>query len=291
MRAQRRTEEQRSRGAEEITLPRSLVPLLPRSSSPARALSSRLMPSTSRGLSLISIASFLVLWHLLAIVVASPYFPTPLAVARAMATAFVERDFIGFTIQQHIASSLARIVSGFGLAAMLAIPLGLASGWVRSVEHVTGPVVELIRPIPPLAWIPFAIYFFGDPFDAVFIVFLAAFFPILLSTLAGVRAIDPILIDAARTLGAKRLQLFVQVVVPAALGNIVTGMRIGLGVGWMCIMAAEMVGVKGGGLGVYIWSMGEIGRFDSVFAGMAIIGIVGIALTGAMGWMQKRMTN
>ncbi len=99
------------------------------------------------------------------------------------------------------------------------------------------------------------------------------------------------LLGHARTLGAKRLQLFVQVVVPAALGNIVTGMRIGLGVGWMCIMAAEMVGVKGGGLGVYIWSMGEIGRFDSVFAGMAIIGIVGIALTGAMGWMQKRMTN
>jgi len=243
------------------------------------------------GLSAISIASFIVLWHFLAVIIASPYFPTPLAVARATAAAFVERDFIGFTIQQHIASSLARIVGGFGLAAMLAIPLGLASGWVRWIEHLTGPVVELLRPIPPLAWIPFAIYFFGDPFDAVFIVVLAAFFPILLSTIAGVKAIDPILIDAARTLGAKRLQLFGKVVVPAALGNIVTGMRIGLGVGWMCIMAAEMVGVKGGGLGVYIWSMGEIGRFDSVFAGMAIIGIVGIALTGAMELVQKKISR
>lgn len=246
---------------------------------------------TRHGLGLISVASFLVLWHFLATVIASPYFPTPLAVARAGIAAFFERDFLGFTVQQHIASSLIRIVFGFGLAAMLAIPLGLASGWLRSVERLTGPVVELIRPIPPLAWIPFAIYFFGDPFDAVFIVFLAAFFPILLSTLAGVRAIDPLLIDAARTLGAKRLQLFLKVVVPAALGHIVTGMRIGLGVGWMCIMAAEMVGVKGGGLGVYIWSMGEVGRFDSVFAGMAIIGLVGLGLTGTMGWMQKRIAG
>jgi NitT/TauT family transport system permease protein len=246
---------------------------------------------TRHGLSLLSIASFLALWHLLAIVIASPYLPTPLAVARAAIAAFFERDFLGFTIQQHIASSLVRIVWGFGLAALLAVPLGLASGWLRSVEHLTGPVVELLRPIPPLAWIPFAIYFFGDPFDAVFIVFLAAFFPILLSTLAGVKAVDPILIDAARTLGAKRLRLFLQVVLPAALGNIVTGMRIGLGVGWMCIMAAEMVGVKGGGLGVYIWSMGEIGRFDAVFAGMAIIGVVGIALTGAMGWVEKRISK
>jgi ABC-type nitrate/sulfonate/bicarbonate transport system permease component len=244
-----------------------------------------------RGLSLISVASFLVLWHLVATGIASPYFPTPLAVARAGIAAFFERDFLGFTVQQHIVSSLGRILFGFGLAALLAIPLGLASGWLRSIEHLTGPVVELIRPIPPLAWIPFAIYFFGDPFDAVFIVFLAAFFPILLSTLAGVKAIDPILIDAARTLGAKRLPLFLKVVVPAALGHIVTGMRIGLGVGWMCIMAAEMVGVKGGGLGVYIWSMGEVGRFDAVFAGMALIGLVGLALTGTMGVVQKKIAG
>jgi NitT/TauT family transport system permease protein len=237
------------------------------------------------------VAAFLALWHLLAVGIASPYFPTPVAVARAGVAAFVERDFLGFTIQQHIVSSLVRITLGFWLAALLAVPLGLASGWLRSVEHLTGPVVELLRPIPPLAWIPFATYFFGDWFDAVFIVFLAAFFPIFLSTIAGVKAIDPLLIDAARTLGAKRLQLFLKVVVPAALGHIVTGMRIGLGVGWMCIMAAEMVGVKGGGLGVSIWSMGEIGRFDAVFAGMAIIGLVGLVLTGTMGWVERQMQN
>ncbi len=248
------------------------------------------LPVANR-LSLVSIVTFVLLWHLLALGIASPYFPTPFAVLRAATTAFLERDFLGFTIQEHIVSSLTRIVFGFAIATLLAVPLGLASGWLRLVEHLTGPIIELIRPIPPLAWIPFAIYFFGDPFDAVFIVLLAAFFPILLSTLYGVKAVDPILIDAARTLGAKRLQLFVKVVVPATLGHIVTGMRIGLGVGWMCIVAAEMVGVRGGGLGVYIWAMGEVGRFDAVFAGMAIIGLIGLALTGVMGLVRKRIAE
>ncbi len=244
-----------------------------------------------RGLTVGSIVIFLVLWHILAALWSSPYFPTPLAVALALVNAFFEKDFMGFTIGQHIVSSLTRIVIGFVLAVALAIPFGLGSGYLRWVERLTNPMIELMRPVPPLAWIPFAIYFFGDPFDAVFIVMLAVFFPVYLSTVAGIKAIDPILVDAARTLGARRLRLFTQVVIPAALGSIATGMRIGLGVGWMCIMAAEMVGVKGGGLGVYIWSMSEVGRFDSVFAGMALIGAIGFILTEVMGFVQKRLTS
>lgn len=242
-----------------------------------------------RGLAIGSIGIFLALWHIASTALASPYLPRPLAVGVALVNAFVERDFLGFTIGQHIASSLWRILIGFGLAIALAIPIGLAAGYLRWVERLANPTIELIRPVPPLAWIPFAIYFFGDPFDAVFIVMLAVFFPVYLSTVAGLKAIDPILIDAARTLGARGLRLFTQVVVPAALGNIATGMRIGLGVGWMCIMAAEMVGVRGGGLGVYIWTMSEVGRFDSVFAGMALIGAIGFLLTEVMGFVQKSL--
>jgi len=244
---------------------------------------------TRRGLGVASVILFIVAWHLVAVALATPYIPKPYAVARALVRAFVERDFIGFTIGEHIFSSLLRIGEGFGLAVVLAVPLGLASGWVSWVEAFTSPVIELIRPIPPLAWIPFAIYFFGDPFDTVFIVLLAAFFPIFLNTVAGVKAVDPILIDAARTLGARRRQLFLKVVAPAALSHIVTGMRIGLGIAWMSIVAAEMVGVRGGGLGVYIWSMAEVGQFDSVFAGMGLIGLIGLALTGGMGYLQKRL--
>jgi ABC-type nitrate/sulfonate/bicarbonate transport system permease component len=241
------------------------------------------------GTGAISVALFIVAWHLVAVGLASPYIPQPYAVAQALIRAFLEKDFLGFIISRHIVSSLLRIGQGFGLAVALAVPLGLASGWVRWVEGFTGPVIELIRPIPPLAWIPFAIYFFRDPFDAVFIVFLAAFFPVFLSTAAGVKAVDPILIDAARTLGARRVPLFAKVVVPAALSHIVTGMRIGLGIAWMSIVAAEMVGVKGGGLGVYIWTMAEVGRFDAVFAGMALIGLVGLGLTGGIGYVQRRL--
>lgn len=271
---------------------RSEAGVLPSFPSPLRAI--REFASGGKrwarhGLGAISVALFIVAWHLVAVGLATPYIPKPHAVAQALVRAFLEKDFIGFTISQHIVSSLLRIVQGFGLAVVLAVPLGLASGWVRWVEGFTSPVVELVRPIPPLAWIPFAIYFFGDPLDTVFIVLVAAFFPVFLSTVAGVKAVDQTLIDAARTLGARRVQLFVKVVLPAALSHIVTGMRIGLGIAWMSIVAAEMVGVKGGGLGVYIWAMAEVGRFDSVFAGMALIGLIGLGLTGGMGYLQRRL--
>lgn len=265
-----------------------LLPL-PASPRPAREFASVGKRWTRCWPAALSVALFLVAWHVVAASLASPYIPKPYAVARALVAAFVKKDFLGFTISQHIVSSLLRILQGFSLAVALAVPLGLASGWVRWVEGFAGPVIELVRPIPPLAWIPFAIYFFGDPFDAVFIVFLAAFFPVFLSTAAGVKAVDPILIDAARTLGARRLPLFTKVVVPAALSHIVTGMRIGLGIAWMSIVAAEMVGVRGGGLGVYIWAMAEIGRFDAVFAGMALIGLIGLGLTGGIGYVQRRL--
>lgn len=235
-----------------------------------------------------SLAAFLLAWYAAATSLSSPYVPQPLAVARALARALVVKDFLGFTLGQHVVSSLSRIGVGFGLAMALAIPLGLASGWLRWIEGFSNPVVEVLRPIPPLAWIPFAIYFFGDPLDAVFVVFLAAFFPLYLSTLSGVKSVDPILVDAARTLGARRLSLFAKVVVPAALNPMVTGMRIGIGIAWMSIVAAEMVGVRGGGLGVYLWAMAEVGRFDSVFAGMGVIGLIGLVLTGGIERARRR---
>lgn len=243
------------------------------------------------GLSALSVIAFLVAWDLLAIAAHSAYLPRPYPVLRAFATSWVERDFMGFYIGQHVLASLGRIFYGFGLAAVIAIPLGLLAGWFVPVQQITGPIVELIRPIPPLAWIPFAIYYFREPFDAVFIVFLAVFFPILLSTVGGVKGIDTILIDAARTLGARNLQLFTKVAIPASLPQIMTGARIGLGVGWMSIVAAEMVGVRGGGLGYYIWSMGEVGSFDFVFSGMILIGLVGLAMMGGLQYLERRLAK
>ncbi len=243
---------------------------------------------TRHVLGLLSLLIFVLAWHLVATNLHSPYLPRPAAVAHALLTALTEKDFLGYTIGQHTLASLLRIVYGFALALAIAVPLGLGAGWFQTLAALTAPLVEILRPIPPLAWIPFAIYFFGSPFDAVFLVVLAAFFPVFLNSYAGVRAIQPALVDAARTLGARRLGLFAHVVVPATLGSILTGARIGLGIAWMSIVAAEMVGVKGGGLGVYVWSMAQVGRFDAVFAGMVLIGLLGMLLTGAIGLGEQR---
>lgn len=239
-------------------------------------------------LGLLSVAIFVLAWHLIAVYIHSPYLPRPAAVAQALVSAFGEKDFLGYTIGQHTLASLLRIVYGFALALVIAVPLGLAAGWFQPLAALASPMVEILRPIPPLAWIPFAIYFFGSPFDAIFLVVLAAFFPVFMNSYAGVRAIQPVLVDAALTLGAHRLGLFAHVILPAALGSIITGARVGLGIAWMSIVAAEMVGVKGGGLGVYVWSMAEVGRFDAVFAGMVLIGLLGMLLTGAMGLAERR---
>jgi len=202
-----------------------------------------------------------------------------------------KKDFSGFLISQHISASLIRIFSGFVLAAVIAIPLGLLCGWFWYVEAVSSPIVEIIRPIPPLAWIPFAIRFFTDPMSSIFIVFLGTFFPILISTVAGVKSIDPIIIDAAKTLGAGRFDIFRKVVALASIPGIVTGLRIGLGVGWMCVIAAELVGVKGGGLGLYIELMSWAGLYENVFAGMILIGVLCYLTVTGMTCIERRLSR
>lgn len=243
----------------------------------------------SRGAILLaSTFTFFALWQLVAWSLHSPYLPGPAGVARALAEALTRRDFLGFTIGEHILSSLGRILYGYALAAALAVPLGLLAGWARPMETFLAPWVEMARPIPPLAWIPFAIVFFGSPLDAVFIVFLASFFPIFLNTLTGVKTVEPLLLDAARTLGARGAFLFARVIVPGAFGHISAGLRLGLGYAWMSIVAAEILGVRGGGLGIYLWTMHEVGRFDSVFAGMVIVGVLGLLLTRGVSFWQVR---
>ena len=226
-----------------------------------------------------SALSFFGLWQLAVLIVNSPYLPGPASVGRALVEALTQRDFIGFTMGQHVFSSLTRILYGYLLAVVIAVPLGLLAGWFKPLETLVSPWIEMTRPIPPLAWIPFAIVFFGSPFDAIFIVFLASYFPIFLNTTTGVKSVDSLLVDAARTLGARGFFLFWRVIVPASFGHISAGLRLGLGYAWMSIVAAEILGVKGGGLGIYLWTMHEVGRFDAVFAGMVIIGVLGLLLT------------
>jgi ABC-type nitrate/sulfonate/bicarbonate transport system permease component len=150
--------------------------------------------------------------------------------------------------------------------------------------------VELARPVPPLAWIPISILWFGIGLSsAAFIIFLGAFFPILLNTIAGVTSVSPTLVEAARTLGAGRRQVLCKVLLPGAAPSMFLGLRIGVGIGWMTLLAAEFAGVKSGyGLGHLIMTARDIQRPDLIMAGMAVIGVLGLSIDAGLRRLERR---
>jgi len=196
----------------------------------------------------------------------------------------------GRLLHRHVLYSLYRVALGYGVAALLAIPLGLLMGWFPRLRRMISPIIEVVRPIPPLAWIPIAIVWFGIGIkSAAFIIFLGAFFPILLNTIAGVLSINPILIEAARTLQAKEKDIFYKVLLPGSVPNIFVGMRIGLGVGWMTLVAAEFTGVREGfGLGYMIMTARDIQRPDEILAGMLVIGLIGLLINAGLKVTESR---
>jgi ABC-type nitrate/sulfonate/bicarbonate transport system permease component len=162
------------------------------------------------------------------------------------------------------------------------------SARLRALVH---PFVEIVRPIPPLAWVPLAILWFGiGDLSAAYIIFLGAFFPILLNTVSGVLAIERGLLEAAILLGASRRDLFLKVLAPGATPAIMTGVRIAVGVGWMTLVAAEFTGVRSGyGLGYLIMTARDIQRADLIVAGMFVIGLVGFAMDALIRTLERRL--
>lgn len=243
------------------------------------------------GFAIASIIIFLVLWDIYSQIQNREYLPRPYYVFEALYNSFFEKDFTGYYMGEHIYASLTRIFLGFMIAFALAVPSGLLMGWSKYIHSAGNPLVELIRPIPPIAWIPFAIVFFDTPWDTTFIVFLGVFFPVLINTIFGVKNIDPMVIDAAKTLGVKKRNMLQKVIFPAVVPTIMTGIRIGLGIGWMCIVAAELVGVTGGGVGFYIKAMADVGRYEEMFAGMIIIGLLGFITVGSASKIERRVSK
>jgi len=189
---------------------------------------------------------------------------------------------------KHTMDSLKREFVAF-LWATLAIPLGIAMGWWKSVENQVDPIVEVLRPVPPLAWIPLSILWFGvGDTQNQFIIFLGCFFPILLNTIQGVKGVEPNLVRAARCLGAGETKILWRVVLRAALPQIITGVRVGLGVGWMALVAAELVGANSG-LGFLINDARTVLRTDYVIVGMATIGVVGLAIDRVIRVVSARL--
>src|SRR4030042_715565 len=222
--------------------------------------------------------------------------PYPGAVMAAFLDSFAHPDpSSGLLMTSHIYASLKRVFLGFVISFAVAVPVGLLMGRLMGAAAVGRPIVELFRPIPPLAWIPLFMVLFGIAWGPVGIVFLGIFFPILLNVIFGARSVEPVIIDAAKTLGASRANIFIKVVLPSTLPYMMTGIKVGLGIGWICFVAAEMLGAVGGGVGYYIFSMANIASNDYMFGGMLVIGLLSGLTTGGAGvfggggsrWMGK----
>lgn len=184
----------------------------------------------------------------------------------------------GGALLQAVLPTLGRIFAGFALAAAIAVPLGLLMGSIPLVYRLLEPATELIRPIPSSAYIPVAILFLGiDNEMKVFVIVIACLFPILLNTYDGVRGIDPVLIDTGRTFGLSRAKALWQIVLPAALPNILTGMRISLGIALIVAVVAEMI-AGNSGIGYFILDMQRIFRVPEMFAGIFTLGVLGFAI-------------
>ncbi len=228
--------------------------------------------------SLTVFAVLIALWWLLVDLTHSAIFPTPWQVVTA--TVELMRDG---TLWGHIGASLLRVGTGFGLAVLFAVPLGLWMGWVKGAFSTLNPMFQILRPISPIAWIPIAILWFGvGNASPIFLIFISSVFPMVVQTTAGVHTIERRYLRAAENFGVSRYILFRQVIVPAVLPQIIVGMRIGLGVAWLVVVAAEMIALRSG-LGYLIIDSRNAGnRYDLVISGMIIIGLIGLSLDGLM---------
>lgn len=213
-------------------------------------------------------------WHLLVRATHSNIFPTPLEVAKGTFE-LIQRGLLF----KYVLASLFRVSAGFVLAVLVGIPLGLLMGWFTRLRLAFNPAIQVLRPISPIAWIPVAILWFGvSDLAPIFLIFLASVFPITTAAMAAVQNLQLNHLRAARNFGITGFALFKKVIFPAALPQILTGLRLALGIAWLVVVAAEMIAVNSG-LGYLIIDARNAGkRYDLVVAGMAMIGLIGLGL-------------
>jgi len=229
-------------------------------------------------LALVVPLALLLAWHLAVKAGMTRLIPSPADVAEYMvdfAVGGIWDDAFSATLHIHLFASMTRVYGGFALAALVAVPLGLLIGRNEKVRALLDPFLQLMRPIPVTAWLPLSMILFGlGPRSAFFLVFLGAFYPILLNTVFGVRSVEKRLFEAASMLGCSGSAQFFRVVLPASLPSIFTGLRLGLGLAWFVIVVGEMTGVPQG-LGAVIMDGRTLSRTELVICGMIVIGIAG----------------
>lgn len=235
---------------------------------------------------------FVLVWYGVKAASGNPYLPYPHDVITGFFRLLIQGDDRGITLVEHSAVSLLRVFSGFALAGVLAIPLGILVGTSQTARELLELNLEMLRPIPPIAWIPIIIILLGSGLlGQSVIVFVGAFFPIFLNTVRGVKDTRKVLKEAAMTLGATRTDVVTKVIIPSSVPSIFTGLKVGLGVGWMCIVAAEMMGLQSG-LGFEVVYMQDLGHYWGMIDAMIMIGLVGYGMNwlletieeGLLGW-------
>ena len=226
---------------------------------------------------------FLAGWHAIVRISGSDIFPTPWEVVLGLKELVQQGLLLKYAV-----ASLFRVTWGFLLAIVIGVPFGLLLGWYRPLATAFNPMIQIFRPISPIAWIPVAILWFGiSDISPIFLIFLASVFPITVSSMAAVQNMQPVYVRAARNFGLNNRQLFQKVIFPACLPQILTGLRIALGIAWLVVVAAEMIAVNSG-LGYLIIDARNAGkRYDLVVAGMVMIGLIGLILDIAVRNLEK----
>ena len=235
-------------------------------------------------MSILAVAIAIAIWAIAVALAPGTLIPGPLAVVRALGELAANGKLLRYAI-----ASLFRVTWGFSLAVVIGIPLGLVLGWYRRGGQTIAPALQFLRPISPLAWIPLAILWFGvGDQSAIFLIFIATVLPLILTAMQAAANVPHVHIQAARNFGLSSFAIVRRVLLPAAVPQLVGGIRIALGIAWLVVVAAEMIAVNSG-LGFLIVDARNAGdRYDLVIAGMLAIGIIGLALDSALRVAERR---
>lgn len=243
-------------------------------------------------IAIVSLAIFVEVWWVISIVTNSPAIPTPLETLNALIDLVNNGDpMTKISLGTYIMSSFGTFMKGFLLALIVAIPIGLLLGRSKTIYEFAEPVIEFLRPIAPIAWAPILMLAINYRTGPMLVVFIGIFFPLLTNVIFGVNKIDKTLVDASKTLGASDSQIFLKVLIPSTVPYVMNGIKIGLGIGWMCIVAAELYATPLGGIGFYLAEQASIGHWPGAFAAVVVIAVMGILTTGLAEYVHKIVTK
>ena len=244
----------------------------------------------TRWISMLTLVALVAIWWAVtATGMIEPLFLPPPSAVLQKGWMLVTTGYMDSTLWQHLGASLSRIGLGLGFAVLTAVPVGIAIGANRIARGVLDPLIEFYRPIPPLAYLPLIVIWCGiGELSKVLLIYLAIFAPIAIATATGVRTVDPAKLRAAQSLGATRAQLIRHVILPSALPDILTGVRIGLGVGWSTLVAAELIAATSG-LGFMVQSAAQFLVTDVVVLGILVIALIAFAMEMSLRALQRKL--